>query len=183
MSWKKWKDMSVVQLREERKTSQTWIDSDANDGRLSVSSSATLDMYGDFIEEIDAELKNRGLRPEPMFGFEYIQSVKRSESPHFDACMNQRILHGAMGVCTEAGEIMDAVKKSLFYNRVLDRANLIEEMGDAFWYLALMADELGVSFEEIWERNINKLKLRYPEQFTPEAAQNRDIAKERTALE
>jgi NTP pyrophosphatase (non-canonical NTP hydrolase) len=71
----------------------------------------------------------------------------------------------------------------LFYGKPLDEVNLKEEMGDLFWYLAIMADTLGVSFEEIQERNIEKLKARYGEKFTDEKAINRNLETERSILE
>ena len=46
-----------------------------------------------------------------------------------------------------------------------------------------MADTLGVSFEEIQERNIEKLKARYGEKFTDEKAINRNLETERSILE
>lgn len=78
---------------------------------------------------------------------------------------------------------MDAVKKAKIYGRELDTVNLIEEAGDLMWYLAILADDLGVSFEEIWERNINKLHVRFPEKYTDHHAENRDLKNERAALE
>jgi NTP pyrophosphatase (non-canonical NTP hydrolase) len=96
---------------------------------------------------------------------------------------NIRLLHALMGLTTEAGESLDALKKHLFYGKPLDEVNLKEEMGDLFWYLAIMADTLGVSFEEIQERNIEKLKARYGEKFTDEKAINRNLETERSILE
>ena len=95
---------------------------------------------------------------------DYIKLVKRTESPTFGD-VNQRLMHGVIGCVTEAGEMMDAMKKSLFYGRTLDKDNLKEEIGDVFWYLGILCDELGVTFEEIQSMNIKKLRKRYPEQF------------------
>lgn len=93
------------------------------------------------------------------------------------------ILHGALGISTEAGEILDAVKKSIFYGKPFDLVNLQEEIGDCFWYLAILAKEAGMSFEDIMAQNIAKLKARYPDKFTEHAALNRDLEKERNVLE
>ncbi len=59
-----------------------------------------------------------------------------------------------MGASTEAAEILDQLKKHIYYGRDLDRTNLFEETGDLFWYLAIIADELGFSFEEAMVSNI-----------------------------
>jgi len=95
---------------------------------------------------------------------DYIKLVKRTESPTFGD-INQRIMHGVVGCVTESGEMMDAVKKCLFYDRRLDTDNLKEEIGDVFWYLGILCDQLGVTFEEIQSMNIRKLQKRYPDQF------------------
>lgn len=93
------------------------------------------------------------------------------------------LLHYALGIVTEAGEIADALKKSLIYGKPLDRVNLIEEIGDLQWYQARMLDALGSSFEEARDRNIAKLRKRYPDGFTEEDALVRDLEAERAELE
>ena len=93
-----------------------------------------------------------------------------------------RILHATMGLCTEAAEALDAVKKHIFYGKELDRTNLKEELGDLFWYAAILADELDVSFEEIQRTNIRKLKSRYRDGFSEGEAVHRDLEKEKKTL-
>lgn len=94
-----------------------------------------------------------------------------------------RILHAAMGCCTESGELMDAVKKHLLYGKPLDEVNLQEEAGDMFWYTALLADAVGFTFEDTFEKNIAKLRARYPNRFSEKDALLRDLEKERKILE
>lgn len=121
---------------------------------------------------------------------EYIQNAICTESTDFSA-MNERLstdgtkrlLHAGIGLSTEAGEFLDALKKHIFYGKELDRVNLKEEMGDLFWYLAIACDELGVEFEPLMETNIAKLKARYGEKFSEHKAENRDLDTERTILE
>lgn len=72
------------------------------------------------------------------------------------------LLHMAVGISGEAGEIIDAVKKHVVYDRPLDRGNLIEELGDIEFYLQGMRARLGVSREEILDHNMTKLAKRYP---------------------
>lgn len=77
----------------------------------------------------------------------------------------ERILHGAIGLSTEAAEILDPFKKNLYGKRKpLDSAtcaNLREECGDVFFYLWLIMDALDYRFESMLEDNINKLAKRY----------------------
>lgn len=93
--------------------------------------------------------------------------------------------HAIMGIVTEAGELMDQIKKSKIYNQSIDKVNLVEEAGDVMWYMAILARELGVGFEEMWDKNIRKLQKRYPEKFTEFGAdeKNRKLDKEREELE
>ena len=106
-----------------------------------------------------------------------------------DACLDRlgqreiRLLHGAMGLCTEAGEFQDALKRYIFYGSDLDVSNLKEECGDIAWYLAEIMNALGLSFEDVLRLNCEKLRRRYPEKFTNIDAVNRDLEAERKVFE
>ena len=94
-----------------------------------------------------------------------------------------RLLHAAIGLVTESGEFIAALKKFLFYGRPLDLVNLKEELGDILWYAAVAMSALDTTFEEEMDRVIRKLRTRYPEKFTTDAANNRDLFSEREELE
>ena len=64
-----------------------------------------------------------------------------------------------------------------------DIVNLLEENGDINWYQAIMMDALGGDWEQILETNIKKLRKRFPDKFTNEDANNRDLDAEREILE
>lgn len=114
----------------------------------------------------------------------YVQQALRTESAIFNVENgDDRLLHAGIGVATEGGEFLDALKKHLFYGKPLDRTNLKEEIGDLFWYLAIACDELGTTFEEVQATNIAKLTARYPDKFTEDKAENRDLGAERKILE
>ena len=120
----------------------------------------------------------------------YISDAIKTESQDFKAIGERfsdpstiRLMHGAFGLCTEAGEFLDALKKHAFYGKELDKVNLAEELGDLFWYMAIISDELGVSFESVMKTNIDKLKARYGEKFSEERAEKRDLDTEREILE
>lgn len=78
--------------------------------------------------------------------------------------------HAALGIAGEAGEFADAVKKFTIYSKDLNVANAIEELGDLLWYIALAANSLETSLEDIATANIVKLKVRYPEKYTDQLA-------------
>ena len=113
---------------------------------------------------------------------DFIKDAIRTESNQFNQA-DPRILHAAIGCVTESGEMIDAIKKSMYYGKELDVVNLKEEAGDILWYLAILFDALGTDFETEMTRVINKLKVRYPEKFTEQAAEMRDLDKERQVLE
>lgn len=82
--------------------------------------------------------------------------------------------HGATGCCTEAGELLDAVKKVVCYNKSTDRENVVEELGDLEFYMQMVRKNLGITRQETLEHNINKLlkgkKARYKEGYSDKAA-------------
>lgn len=87
-------------------------------------------------------------------------------------------LHMVVGISGEAGELLDAVKKSVIYNKELDRENVVEELGDLEFYLEGLRAGLGITREETLEANISKLltseKARYKlGQYSDQAAQTR----------
>ena len=83
-----------------------------------------------------------------------------------------RMLNWALGL-GEVGELQNLVKKWLFHGHDQDRKEMINELGDIMWYVANMAQELDVSLEYVMQRNLEKLKGRYPEGFNPAASINR----------
>lgn len=94
------------------------------------------------------------------------------------------LLHGALGVITEAGELTDVVKKFKFADKPIDWVNVQEEIGDILWYLALLSRATGMSLEEIATLNIAKLEARYKKRaFTAAESANRDLTTERAVLE
>jgi len=114
----------------------------------------------------------------------YVEEALRSENKDFQSLIGRvdvrsiRLLHGAMGLDTESGEIMDSMKRHIIYGSDLNVVNIREELGDIMWYVALICDELGLTIEQICEDNIAKLRKRYPDKFSRELAENRDVANE-----
>ena len=84
------------------------------------------------------------------------------------------LINGVMGLCGEAGEAIDIVKKHLAQGHDLDKEKLVKELGDIAWYLAETAYALDVPLEEVLSRNIAKLKARYPQGFASERSIHRE---------
>lgn len=78
------------------------------------------------------------------------------------------LVNGALGLCGEAGEVVDLIKKHCFQGHELDVSKLIIELGDVCWYIAILAKALNADLETIMICNIEKLKKRYPDGFTVE---------------
>ena len=75
------------------------------------------------------------------------------------------LINSVMGLCGEAGEAIDIVKKWLAQGHELDEEHLAKELGDIAWYLAEAATALDIPLEDICQANIDKLKKRYPQGF------------------
>jgi len=77
----------------------------------------------------------------------------------------ERLLTASVGMCAEAGEFTEVVKKIVFQGKEPTEENLFHlkrELGDIMWYVAQACMGLGVSLDEVIEMNVDKLKARYP---------------------
>jgi NTP pyrophosphatase (non-canonical NTP hydrolase) len=102
---------------------------------------------------------------------EYQQAAMRTASK---GSWEEQLAAGVMGLCGEAGETCDYIKKVLFHGHPIDPNKVAEELGDQLWYIALTSDAIGIDMSEIAKRNIEKLKRRYPNGFDPERSINRE---------
>ena len=84
------------------------------------------------------------------------------------------LINSVMGLCGEAGEASDIVKKWLAQGHELDRAHLVRELGDVAWYLAEAATALDVPLEDVLQANLAKLQKRFPEGFDASASVRRN---------
>ncbi len=94
---------------------------------------------------------------------EYQKLALTTQNP--ELTKKEALLNGVMGLCGEAGEAIDIVKKWLAQGHELDKEHLAKELGDVAWYLAAAAAAIDVPLEDILQANIDKLKKRYPEGF------------------
>jgi NTP pyrophosphatase (non-canonical NTP hydrolase) len=79
------------------------------------------------------------------------------------------------GVGGEAGEYIDVVKKHLFHgiSEEKSREEALKELGDLLWGVAQAADAWGFTLEDVADRNLSKLRARYPNGFSTAASQAR----------
>lgn len=105
-----------------------------------------------------------------------------SDHPEHDAAA-VNVIHAIIGKATEAGELLEALHATAYRGETFDVANAGEEIGDGFWYDALLARACGLTFDGIQRTNIAKLRHRFPDHFTEYDANNRDLFGERRILE
>ena len=77
----------------------------------------------------------------------------------------ENLTYPALGLCGEAGEVAEKVKKTIRDDGgVLGaerRAALGAELGDVLWYVAQVATEAGLDLDEIAAGNLAKLRSRH----------------------
>jgi NTP pyrophosphatase (non-canonical NTP hydrolase) len=87
------------------------------------------------------------------------QSLSRRTATYPRA--GEDLTYPALGLCGEAGEVAEKVKKTLRDDGgVLTderREALSRELGDVLWYLSQLATEAGLDLEEIAAENLDKL--------------------------
>lgn len=80
-----------------------------------------------------------------------------------------------LGLCGEAGEVADHVKKFIGHGHPLDKGAMEKELGDVLWYLEAICRNLGISLAEVAQKNISKLAARYPDGFSTERSLHRTV--------
>lgn len=68
----------------------------------------------------------------------YLQTVLNRAAPMEPA---KQLIHAQLGMLTEVGELADAFKREMAYGKPLDAVNIVEEIGDVFWYFVLYCYE------------------------------------------
>lgn len=66
-------------------------------------------------------------------------------------------LYPALGLAGEAGEFAEKIKKAWRNGKQLDVMAVGAELGDILWYVAIAAEELGLTLAEIAQMNLDKL--------------------------
>ena len=89
----------------------------------------------------------------------------------------KHIMHAALGIAGEGGEVVDLIKKTVINGKDLDLTELTKELGDLEWYLALLRSVTGIDREVVLQMNIEKLRERYKDGYSDEASAKRvDVA-------
>ena len=103
-----------------------------------------------------------------MTATEYEQQAHRTIAGH----AAENITYLGFGLMAEAGEVADKIAKAvrrvgikINNNEIIFvredsfqfTDNIVDELGDVLWFVAMLARHLGVSLEEVMRRNLDKL--------------------------
>lgn len=97
--------------------------------------------------------------------------------------LTAKLTHYSLGVGSESGELQNALKRFIAYGKPVDSVNVKEELGDLLWYMARIMVMFGWTMEEVLAANIAKLEARFPDKFSQEANDNRNLENERKVVE
>lgn len=111
------------------------------------------------------------------YGKPYSCGNEADEGDKLPTVADPNLLHGILGIASESAEIAE-----LLLADKVDTAKLLDECGDVLWYLALIFRTLGVTFEQVGDLNLAKLKARFPETFEAKKAIQRTTDKEEQAV-
>lgn len=101
------------------------------------------------------------------------QSEALRTAAHPNTAKAPALVIRALGLAGEAGEFADLVKKWAGHGHDLDHEKATKELGDVLWYVATVAEALGLPLEDVAAANVAKLRARYPDGFSVEASRNR----------
>lgn len=102
----------------------------------------------------------------------YQKNVLKYAPDYHDYLLN--VIYAAMGMCGEAGEASELIKKYAYHGHTIDSEHLARELGDVLWYVSYMAHLFGYPLGKIMAMNQEKLAKRYPDgKFDEERSRNR----------
>lgn len=81
-----------------------------------------------------------------------------------------------------AGEVLQPILKHIYHGAYLDVDGVIEEVGDCLWYVATLADAMGVTLEELAQQNIDKLRQRHGHTYRAEHYTGEEARQHRQSL-
>ncbi|MCK9578113.1 nucleoside triphosphate pyrophosphohydrolase family protein [bacterium] len=78
--------------------------------------------------------------------------------------LGTNFIYPTLGLVGEAGEVAEKIKKVIRDDnyQISDekRIEIVKEVGDVLWYIANLSAELGISLEDVANKNLEKLKSR-----------------------
>lgn len=106
-----------------------------------------------------------------MFPMELNEYQNRAKTTALYKDRNQALICTVLGLNGEAGEVAEKFKKiirdrdggisALADLSETDLQAIRKELGDVLWYVAVLAETLGLSLEQVAQDNLDKLKSRW----------------------
>ena len=90
-----------------------------------------------------------------------LRSIKCDESGITELPLLQSF--AVMGLNEEAGEVAGLACRECYKDIAMPRYKWLEELGDVLWYLTAATMAKGLTLEELWQYNVEKLEGRYGE--------------------
>ncbi len=97
------------------------------------------------------------------------QRLCKKTAKKFDS-EEKEILTWGLGIAGEAGDVASCIKKTFAHDND-QRQGIKENIGDSFWYLAMICNFFNWDMQQVLEENIAKLQKRFPKGFTIKDAQ------------
>ena len=107
--------------------------------------------------------------------FDYPKFVDKLRALRDEWGLSGDILHSAIGISAEVGELLNHIEKVMWQGHCLSPNYVIKELGDILFYLTSMCNCVGTDIDEVRKLNIEKLTKRYPDGvFDAEKSINRE---------
>lgn len=132
--------------------------------------------YKEPVERLDERSIKFAESAERLYEMTANDTTRRLSNTHID------VIHAALGMMSEAAEVLEEAVNSFVEQRELNLVNLEEEGGDHMWYNALLFRAIQSDFIKAGTKNLAKLAKRYPDKFTEFNALNRDLDAEQKVL-
>jgi NTP pyrophosphatase (non-canonical NTP hydrolase) len=150
----------------------TYVQGGGMDRRLAANTRARLTRYDAILDRAEAVGEDADtLKGELVYGRGVAKTEGGTSVPVIIGNGDRQRMHYLLGLVSEVGELVEAVRSK-------SDADAIEELGDILWFASRMAIALDTTTEEVQRLNIGKLRARYPERFTEERANNRNLEAE-----
>lgn len=91
---------------------------------------------------------------------EFTRDLVKAYAPKFSPA--ELVQYSSTGLATESAEVLDLYKKAIGGVMPVNRARVVEELGDVLYSLALLIEEEHITLQEINERLATKLHKMYP---------------------
>lgn len=134
--------------------------------------------------DIDAEMKRNDRADASIHNLDSYQELANGfiNEARYNNDRMLYLLNTALGLCGEAGEFADIIKKVVFHGHEMTpavREKLIEELGDVQWYIAQGCKALMVTLSDVATGNIDKLTNRHGgAKFSEDASRKKEAAKD-----